>query len=466
MMNQEPIKFKAHLLKGKEKISIEAQYASKFSLLIRFLNGNNADQGSVYRKLVFQKNGDQIEIGPCQYIPEALNNGYKGRIIFNKDVYDLNSLFFEDKLEKLQAEFFNLPLILAHKDKIKRGFKEYTANLTYDLNVYKNLFDALDARCVDEPEDVRQHVQSAIIETEGRNFMRFLDQKLEEFESIILNFGKKDHECHGYYLRKQLWGFLMCSPFMTRTNLKPRGYSGDSVMMKMIYDNKYEGRSTFGKLMHKHPNEHPGAQAVRNRRELIAKMLGALKTGEWKSNTGKIRVLSVACGPAFELQDVITSAKDCSRFHFTLLDQDKKALAEARSQIAGLEKKFGEKIEAEFLNESVRTMLRTPKLEKVWGQFDYIYSMGLFDYLTPPVAKAVIGKLYLLLKVGGEMAVGNFHISNASRYYMEYWLDWVLYYRSEQEFLDLLQNTPSAETKVIFEDTGTQMFLNVKKMDH
>lgn len=218
--------------------------------------------------------------------------------------------------------------------------------------------------------------------------------------------------------------------------------------------------------MHKHPNEHPGAQAVRNRRELIAKMLGALKTGEWKSNTGKIRVLSVACGPAFELQDVITSAKDCSRFHFTLLDQDKKALAEARSQIAGLEKKFGEKIEAEFLNESVRTMLRTPKLEKVWGQFDYIYSMGLFDYLTPPVAKAVIGKLYLLLKVGGEMAVGNFHISNASRYYMEYWLDWVLYYRSEQEFLDLLQNTPSAETKVIFEDTGTQMFLNVKKMDN
>jgi extracellular factor (EF) 3-hydroxypalmitic acid methyl ester biosynthesis protein len=463
MMNREPPKFKAHLLQGKEKISIEAKYASKFSLLIRFLNGNNADQGSVYRKLVFQKNGQKVEIGPCQYIPEPIVNGYKGRIVFNEDVYDLNSLFFEDKLEKLQAEFFNLPLILAHKDKIKRQFKEYTANLTYDLNVYKNLFDCLDLKYADEPEEIRQHVQRAIIETEGRKFMKFLDEKLEQFENIIINFSKKDHERHGYYLRKQLWSFLMCSPFMTRTNLKPRGYSGDSVMMKIIYDNKYEGNSTFGKLMHKHPNEHPAAQAVRNRRNLVAKMLAALKSGGLKSNNQKIKVLSVACGPAFELQDVLTSAKDCSRFHFTLLDQDKNALSEAKSQIAQIEKKLGKKVEAEFLNASVRTMLKTPELNELWGNFDYIYSMGLFDYLTPPVAKAVIGKLYQILKVGGEMAIGNFHISNASRYYMEYWLDWVLYYRTEHDFMDLLKNVTSAEAKIIFEDTGSQMFLHVNK---
>lgn len=463
MMNREPIKFKAHLLQGKEKISIEAKYASRFSLLIRFLNGYNADQESIYRKLVFQKNGDKVEIGPCQYIPEQLDNGYKGRIIFNKDVYDLNSLFFEDKLEKLQAEFFNLPLILAHKDKIKRQFKEYIANLTYDLNVYKNLFDSLDSKYIDEPEEIRQHVQRAVIETEGRQFMQFLDEKLKEFENIIINFSKKDHERHGYYLRKQLWGFLMCSPFMTRTNLKPRGYSGDSIMMKIIYDNNYEGSSTFGKLMHKHPNEHPAAQAVRNRRELIGKMLATLKLGDFRPNSKKIKVLSVACGPAFELQDVLTSAKDCSRFHFTLLDQDKNALAEAKSQIAQIEKKLGKKVKAEFLNASVRTMLKTPELDKMWGNFDYIYSMGLFDYLTPPVAKAVIGKLFQILKVGGEMAIGNFHISNASRYYMEYWLDWVLYYRTEHDFMDLLKNVQSAEAKILFEETGSQMFLHVNK---
>ena len=162
----------------------------------------------------------------------------------------------------------------------------------------------------------------------------------------------------------------------------------------------------------------------------------------------------------------LTTAQDCSRFHFTLLDQDETALAEATSQINQLEKRLGAKIEVEFLSESVRTMLATPKLDKMWGQFDYIYSMGLFDYLTMPVAKAVLTKQYQILKIGGEMVIGNFHLSNPSRFYMEYWLDWVLYYRTEHEFIDLLKNVHSAETKVLFEDTGCQMFLQVKKNDN
>ncbi len=453
----------AHLWYGKDKIPVEAKYASRFSLSVRFLNGYETDQETTFRKLVFEKNDNQVEIGPCQFMPETDDDGYRGRLVFSRDVYDLNSLFFENKLEKLQAEFFHLPLILSHKDKINPSFKEYTANLTYDLNVYKNLFDTLDARYAEETEEIKKHVQAALIETEGRKFMKFLDQKLDEFENVIIDFSRKEHERHGYYFRRQLWSFLMCSPFMTRTNLKPRGYSGDSIMMKMIYNDKFEGDSTFGKLMHKHPIEHPAAQAVRNRRDLIAKILGELKARKLKGNGQKIKILSVACGPAFELQDVITSTEDCARFHFTLLDQDENALDEARNQIAGIEKKLGAEVEADYLNESVRTLLKTAELSKRWGNFDYIYSMGLFDYLTPPVAKAVMGKLYQILNIGGEMAIGNFHISNASRYYMEYWLDWVLYYRTEHDFIDLLRNAQSAKSKILFEDIGSQMFLHVTK---
>ncbi|MDJ0814632.1 MAG: class I SAM-dependent methyltransferase [Desulfobacterales bacterium] len=463
MINREPTKIMAHLWYGKDKIPVEAKYASRFSLSVRFLNGYETDQETTFRKLVFEKNDNQVEIGPCQFMPETDDDGYRGRLVFSRDVYDLNSLFFENKLEKLQAEFFHLPLILSHKDKINPSFKEYTANLTYDLNVYKNLFDTLDARYAGETEEIKKHVQAALIETEGRKFMKFLDQKLDEFENVIIDFSRKEHERHGYYFRRQLWSFLMCSPFMTRTNLKPRGYSGDSIMMKMIYNDKFEGDSTFGKLMHKHPIEHPAAQAVRNRRDLIAKILGELKARKLKGNGQKIKILSVACGPAFELQDVITSTEDCARFHFTLLDQDENALDEARNQIAGIEKKLGAEVEADYLNESVRTLLKTAELSKRWGNFDYIYSMGLFDYLTPPVAKAVMGKLYQILNIGGEMAIGNFHISNASRYYMEYWLDWVLYYRTEHDFIDLLRNAQSAKSKILFEDTGSQMFLHVTK---
>jgi extracellular factor (EF) 3-hydroxypalmitic acid methyl ester biosynthesis protein len=108
-------------------------------------------------------------------------------------------------------------------------------------------------------------------------------------------------------------------------------------------------------------------------------------------------------------------------------------------------------------------MLASNRLKAKWGLFDYIYSMGLFDYLTPPVASAVLGKLYKVLKPGGTMLIGNFHVSNSSRYYMEYWLDWVLYYRTEEEFTDLLGNVGSEEATVFFEDSGSQMFLQVEK---
>ncbi len=106
-----------------------------------------------------------------------------------------------------------------------------------------------------------------------------------------------------------------------------------------------------------------------------------------------------------------------------------------------------------------------PQIDAKWGQFDFIYSMGLFDYLTPPAASMVLGKLYQLLKPGGETAIGNFHASNPNRYYMEYWLDWVLYYRTEEDFTSLLKGVSTAEIKLFFEDNGVQMFLHVKRLE-
>ena len=89
--------------------------------------------------------------------------------------------------------------------------------------------------------------------------------------------------------------------------------------------------------------------------------------------------------------------------------------------------------------------------------------MGLFDYLTPPVARAVLERLYNLMKPGGEMIIGNFHVSNSGKIYMEYWLDWVLYYRTEEDFLELIEDISPKESTILFEDTGNQMFLYLKK---
>lgn len=451
------------MVRGDESLPVEISRATRHSLLIRALNGARLNNGEEFSKAILQVDGDCVELGACRLISEPNIDGFNGRLIFTEDLYDLESLLLENKLVRLHGAFHNLPLLLAHKKKISQRFKDYTSDLSYDLNVYRNLFDSLDSEYAAEPDHIRDKIQEAVIQSEGRRFMDFLDEKLEELERVVEDFGREEHERHGFYFRKQLWPVILSAPFMARTNLKPRGYAGDSEMMSMLYSNAYFGESTFSKLMHKHPVEHPAAQAVRNRRTLISEAAPRIRQTFNLRPDEAMKVLSVACGPACEVEDIVRRPDDCRGYRFALLDQDRSALMEAARLADRIERRFEAPMEVEYLNESVRTMLTVPRLNERWGKFHFIYSMGLFDYLTPPVASAVLGKLYQLLKPGGEMMIGNFHASNPSKRYMEYWLDWVLYYRTEDEFLDLLKEAPSADASVSFDHTGVQMFLQVKR---
>jgi extracellular factor (EF) 3-hydroxypalmitic acid methyl ester biosynthesis protein len=234
----------------------------------------------------------------------------------------------------------------------------------------------------------------------------------------------------------------------------------------MLYLNDYQGNSTFAKLFHKHGVEHSASQSVRNRILLIADTLRNYQATAELSSPNKIKVLSAGSGSAFELQDILKSSRDCENYHFTLLDQDPISLSEAADLIGRIEKKFDCKIDVSYQAYSVRKMIFAKRIEQKMGQFDFIYSMGLFDYLAAPVAKAVFKRLYQLLKPGGKMVIGNFHVSNPSKYYMDYWCDWVLFHRTEEELMNLLDERNSMDVEVLYEDTGSQMFLNLKKPEN
>lgn len=462
-MDQQELKIKGFLLYKSNKIPISAKYASKYSLLFKY--SDNQDflgiDGSV--NLLIQNNGQSVELGPCRILPNHGPNGYSGRLVFEGDIFDLERFFSTRKLSTLQSPFEDLPLLLSRKEKIKPAFVEYTAKLTYDLNVYKGLFDSLDSQYQDEPEDVKESIQRTIIETEGDKFKRFLDEKLDELEQIVSDFSPEEHQCHGYYFRKQLWDFLLLCPFTARLNLKPRGYQGDSEMMRMIYSNDYQGESTFSKLLHKHSVGHKATQSVRNRIAIVPQVLEGFSSSCPVCSSDGISVLSVGSGPALELENLLRTPPDFDKYRFTLFDQDPLAHSEAATLIHEIEVRFRRSLQVAYLEESVRTMLFSRQPEQRWGQFDFIYSMGLFDYLSAPVARAVFGRLYQLLRSEGEMLIGNFHVSNPSKYYMEYWGDWMLIHRTEQEIRALLQHASFSKVSVFYDDIGTQMFLHLKK---
>jgi extracellular factor (EF) 3-hydroxypalmitic acid methyl ester biosynthesis protein len=454
---------KTFLVSGTRKVQIHADYASKYSLLFRYLENRPLIDSDQPVNLLIKNNGQSVEVGPCRILPGPEHNGHSGRLIFLRDVYDIPSLFNDNKVVKLQSVFHDLPLILARKENLKPEFKAYVADLKYDLEVYKTLFDDLDAKYCHEPEDVRSAVEKAIIDTEGPGFRKFFEDNLLKLKNLVDDFSQEEHQRHGYYFRKQLWDLVLCCPFTGRATLKPRGYPGDSELMRMLYVNAYEGNSTYAKLTHKHAVEHAASQSVRYRIHLIAKMLRNYKNNTQPVDGDHIKTLSIGCGSAFELNEIIESPQDSDKYHFTLFDQDPKALSEAADVVNHIAGTLSITPKVDYIQGSVRTMLFSRKLRQQWGQFHFIYSLGLLDYLASRVAKAVLNRLYQLLAPGGEMVVGNFHVSNASQYYMMYWGDWFLNLRKEEEFRQLIDSSPEDKVSVLYDSTGSQMFLHVKK---
>lgn len=453
---------KTFLILGTDKIPIYPENSSKYSLSFRYADRHHHQTGE-HVKLLIKNNHESVELGPCRILPDTNFNRSGGRLVFTNEVYDFECLLGKNKILKLQTPFSDLPEVLERKSTIQSSFRDYTADLSYDLNVYKKLFDEVDSQYSEESEDIRQSVQKAVLKTEGHEFIRFFHEKVEELNHIVKDFNQKEHQMHGFYFRRQLWNFILCCALMARTNLKPRGYAGDSEMMKMIYLDDSRGDSTFCKLMQKYTVGVPAAQSVRNRRTLIMKMLQEFRQARCNTPQERIKILSVACGPAFEIEDILRSPSDFEEFHFTLLDQDPKALKEAAQFIYGVEAKYGATARVDYLKISVRLMLGNSPFVTDPGKFHFIYSMGLFDYLSTPVAKAILNKLYQLLMPGGKLIVGNFHVSNPSKHFMEYWGDWHLIHRTEQDFKNLLSESPEAETSVIYEESGSQMFLDIVK---
>lgn len=435
---------------GSSRYSFQARLSDKFASL---------DPVCDFDRLQLKVGGQSIDLGACRFLLQPNTSPMEGRIIFRDEQYDLPELLARNRLTSSSA-VFNLPLILAQKDRVTQAFKEYSANLTFELSVYKQYLDEIDRQYLNEPPIVQEHLQKLFIEKEGRDFLAFFHEKVQRLRAHARMFTREQNEVHGFFFRKQVWDFMLQSKFMVRTNLKPRGYAGDYEMMKMIYENDYAGSSLFSKLMHKYPLEVSAARAVRNRRVLVPQML--LACMKERSLKQPFQILSLACGPAVEVADFFRSPDDFQRIELTLADQDEDALFAARQQIESIEKRFGSKVHVRYLNDSVRTMLRKSDLTHSWGRYDFIYSMGLFDYLTPPVARAVASRVFGLLRPAGQLVIGNFHKKCLDREFLEYWLDWVLYYRDEDEFLDLTETLPYGSRDIFLEESDCQMFLQVR----
>ena len=391
---------------------------------------------------------------------------YYGIFLF-REFIDLDFLAKRRKFSIQEDDLTKLKLLSRYAANIPAEFKALTADFAYQLSGFKRIFNQQDESFRNEPPEVRKNLFQAVLRGVGAEFYRFLDESMEKLRHYSKTCSRRENEQNGFYLRQIIWDYMMESPLHARTNLKPRGYAGDSAMMEMLYRNDYEGESTFGKILHKHSSNAPAAEAVRFRRGYINKEINKRieeRDAMNGSSPEQYRIASIACGPAWEIRDFLSTSPNNNRAEFVLLDQDEEALAEARSNIESVG--MDPPPVVHYLQDSVRTILRTREPDLNYGQFDFIYSMGLYDYLTDPVARAVLKKLFAMLGPRGRLIIGNYHEDNPTRAHMDYVMDWTLIYRSEKALRGITEGLSGNFSRVIeYDDFKCQMFLILTRED-
>ena len=256
------------------------------------------------------------------------------------------------------------------------------------------------------------------------------------------------------YFHDRFGTLIDLSPVAARCFHKPLGYAGDFEMMNMIYRNESLGDTLFGRSLSRALLDSDAGQAVRHRaRYLAGKITAAAARG---GPHRPARILSVAAGPAMELQQILRTDPAllrAGRAEIALLDQDASALRHAREQIGARAAQARVEVTLRCLHTSIRTVIT----QGLTGCYDLIYSAGLFDYLADRTARAASARLVQALAPGGHAVIGNFGTANPTRPLLELILDWPLHHRSASDLYQLFGDIGTGIT-IEQEATGINLF--------
>jgi SAM-dependent methyltransferase len=250
-----------------------------------------------------------------------------------------------------------------------------------------------------------------------------------------------------------------------RSYLKPLGYPGDYQTMLYTYGNDFEGETTFDQVFHKLTVEHPLAHGIRTRKDYIVGHMRREHARAIAHGEDDFRVTSLGCGPAREVSEYIRERGEWpGNATWTLIDQEEETLSVAyRDSHRALVENHA-RGELKCLNLSFSQLLSDASLLANAPRQDFVYSVGLFDYLREERAQALVATLYERLRPGGLLAIGNAISPNLHFWTLEFLLDWTLLYRTKAQMSRLAARLPAgAEVSVEAESGQAYYFLLVRR---
>lgn len=283
------------------------------------------------------------------------------------------------------------------------------------------------------------------------------------FEQEASQIPDEDSTPYKAFVRREIHPYMLCAPFVWRSFYKPLGYAGDYEMVNMmLQESPSVGHTTFAKICHHLTTSVAACLAHRNRITILERLLA--EEAERVTDEQRIfTVLTVACGPAVEIQRFIRSNDLVNQSALHLMDFNEETLEYVKARTKLAMEESGRKPTIKFIQKSIDDLLKNIHLEEegFLPSYDMIYCAGLFDYFPDNVCRNLLELYYRWVRPGGLLVATNVHPKNPERYLMEHLLEWYLIYRDEAHLKSL--GPKGAESEVFADDTGVNVFLTVRK---
>lgn len=315
----------------------------------------------------------------------------------------------------------------------------------------------------------REQRQAAAVNALSRPVTDALDSIVDRFERLAAEVPAEAVAAHHAHLRERLHPLLLSSPFAWRAYVKPLGYAGDYGMVEMMLRTPAQGASLYAKLVNCWLVSQAPAAAHRHRVAYLRQTLRqeaarVLPLGR------PLRVLNLGCGPADEVQQFLEHDPVSEGVEMTLLDFNDETLAYLRGRLDDIRRRTGRGGGVQLVKKSVQQVLKESLRARAGGAggpYDYVYCAGLFDYLPDEVCRRLLDLFYHWLTPGGLVVATNvsaaMNVRRPFRYSMEYMLDWHLIYRDGGDFARLAPRLPPGQVRVIEEDLGVNLYLEIRK---
>ena len=245
----------------------------------------------------------------------------------------------------------------------------------------------------------------------------------------------------GAYIFRETFNIFMLSQLIAHCYMKPRGFADDFMTSEMIYENEPQGDGRLGPFIDAWFESRPFCATRREIREMLANMI----LQEAIEDTGVFYVTNLASGSCRELFDTCARA-GTKVIETNCLDVDKDALAFAAH--LAKETRHGDRFT--FMQENVIAMSEGRGKFTIRPQ-EFIYSLGLFDYLSDDQAVTLLNWIYDHLQEGRDTMITNYHPSMPDKYFLDHILEWKINYRDADQLTQLFAaskftNAPEIKT--------------------